>query len=186
MDIENLPGEKWAQIDGFDGYFISDHGRFASERRGARRLRKLGVHRQGCRLAMFTGNIARHVHRLVAMAFIPNPQGFPVVHHKDANPSNNHVLNLQWTTQKENIRQAMLVRGNWLIGSPRSLKPITRVCPNTGERKRFPSVKAAAQWVDDATVANGGMRRHIFRCIAPNLCNARRGRRLTAYGFRWV
>ena len=42
------------------------------------------------------------VHRLVAQAFIPNPNNLPVVMHKDDNPRNNNVDNLEWGTQKEN------------------------------------------------------------------------------------
>ena len=46
------------------------------------------------------------VHRLVASAFIPNPDGLPVVNHKDGNPLNNHVDNLEWVTQSQNMKHA--------------------------------------------------------------------------------
>lgn len=47
------------------------------------------------------GNIDRcFVHRLVATAFIPNPNNYPIVHHIDENRSNNIVTNLKWCTQK--------------------------------------------------------------------------------------
>ena len=50
--------------------------------------------------------INKSIHRLVAETFIPNPDNLPVVLHKDNDPLNNHVSNLKWGTQSENIRQA--------------------------------------------------------------------------------
>ena len=47
------------------------------------------------------------VHRLVAKQFIPNPDNLPVVMHKDNDPLNNHVSNLQWGTSSDNIQQAI-------------------------------------------------------------------------------
>lgn len=50
--------------------------------------------------------ITRRVHRLVALAFLPNPNNYDIVGHKDNNKSNNKVENLYWTTISENTKKA--------------------------------------------------------------------------------
>lgn len=45
------------------------------------------------------------MHRLVALAFLPNPHNYPIVCHKDNVPTNNRVNNLYWGTQSQNMQQ---------------------------------------------------------------------------------
>lgn len=56
------------------------------------------------------------VHRLVAEAFLPNPEKLPCINHKDGNKLNNNVINLEWVSYKENTEHATL------IGLKQSLK----------------------------------------------------------------
>lgn len=46
------------------------------------------------------------IHRLIAIAFLPNPEGLPVINHIDGNPLNNDLSNLEWCTQSYNLKHA--------------------------------------------------------------------------------
>jgi hypothetical protein len=52
------------------------------------------------------------IHRLVAQTFIDNPQNKKQVNHKDGNKLNNHVSNLEWCTQSENMKHSIDILGN--------------------------------------------------------------------------
>lgn len=72
---------------------------------------KLSINRKGyCQVGTTHKGIkiTTTAHRLVALAFIPNPENKPEVNHIDGNKTNNHIDNLEWVTAKENTQHAIL------------------------------------------------------------------------------
>lgn len=82
------------------------------------------------------------VHRLVAEAFIPNPDNLPVVHHIDGNPLNNRVDNLMWMSVEDHNK---LHEADKIRGAKEALSMIVEMCnPDTMEViQTFPSVREA-------------------------------------------
>lgn len=110
----DLQGEVWKDVAGFEGlYKVSNFGRVRAIGRGLRRgcimtdkFDKLDGYMH---LSLTKDGVPHHfvIHRLVAIAFIPNPDNKPTVNHKDFNRCNNRAENLEWMTQKENNRYSI-------------------------------------------------------------------------------
>ena len=82
----------------------------------------------------------KYIHRLVAEAFVPNPDNLPVVNHIDCDKANNHVNNLEWCTQKDNIAHS--IKNNLQSNQK------TSVYDEYDKKTRyFDSMRKASMWI---------------------------------------
>ena len=102
--------EHWKVIEEFPDYEVSDKGRIrrltTSKHTCKGKIKNTSISNVGYELVFFSkkGKIySRTVHRLVAIAFLPKPEGCNEVNHKDENKLNNTVENLEWCTHKYNM-----------------------------------------------------------------------------------
>ena len=103
--------EEWRRIDSVCGdYMVSSHGRIMNAVTG--RVLKTHINKLGRVVITLAPNgrqekkVNLRVHRCVALAFLGEPSCGQEVNHKDGNPQNNHVDNLEWCSRSENIRHA--------------------------------------------------------------------------------
>lgn len=92
-------------IEGFSNYTVDFNGRIYSNI--SKRFLKVRVNEFGYNVVSLKDDLtgkfySRKIHRLVALAFVPNPENKPEVNHIDCDKTNNNVNNLEWVTSKEN------------------------------------------------------------------------------------
>ena len=103
---------RWKEIEGTNGlYLVSDEGKVFS----CQSNKVLKTERQNAgyyRVELhYNGEVHRElIHRLVAQAFIPNPNNYPIINHKDENPANNCADNLEWCTHSYNTNYGNCIK----------------------------------------------------------------------------
>ena len=115
--------ETWKDIEGYEGlYQVSNLGRVKSTsrycydtkrkhyRKLSEKILKQAILNPKYYVVSLTKNGKQRtyrVHRLVAKAFLPNPNNYPIINHIDCNKLNNNVNNLEWCTHKHNSQEAI-------------------------------------------------------------------------------
>jgi hypothetical protein len=168
--------EIWKIIDEFPNYSISNLGRIKNTNTNLilKPCLKSGYFNVSLTNNKFKKNCK--IHRLVAFAFIPNPENKSDVNHKDKNKLNNNLSNLEWMTRKENN----LHRCKDIIIKTNKNKHVNRINKNTNEIiEKYDSIELAGEWAYNnnftKTIHNG--RNSIGNCVN-RLSNS-------AYGFGW-
>lgn len=168
-------------IKGFDHYFVSREGRVYSGRSGALKSLAPCPDKDGyLNLALRRGHKPKYfkVHRLVAQAFIPNPENKPTVNHKNGLKDDNRVENLEWATHSENHRHAFRELGRKPSYSALGMlgvdSPNHKVVEQYTLSGDFVCTHPSAKSAQDAT---GVCRSGIGRCCLNKV--------RTAGGFKW-
>jgi len=170
--------EIWKDIKGYEGlYQVSNTGRVRALDRqiGYRngRLRNWkGVEKVltentrgylATKLYKDGKGATKEIHRFVAEAFIPNPDGKDEVNHIDGNKHNNHISNLEWVSHSENMRHSTEVLKN-------IKKRVLQYSLDGTYIQTFNSIKEAAEKTHSPRTA---------------ICQVVKGKRITAGGYMW-
>ena len=165
--------EIWKDIEGFEGkYQISNMGRVKSlnfKLTGKEQIMSLKINKYGYKQILLYKDKKYKtllIHRLVAQAFIPNPNNYPIINHINEDKTDNRVDNLEWCTQQYNLNYGDRSRKASLSNSI----PVLQFSLD-GEFVR--KWDGATQVQNELGFNNGD----ISRCC--------RGRRKTCGGYRW-
>ena len=167
------------RIKDFENYYIYSDGRVQNS--NTNRFLKYTPDRSGYLKVRLYKDKHQHifmVHRLVALAFLPNPNNYPQVNHKDENKHNNDVSNLEWCTIKYNANYGMRNERIREKLKQNAILPDNRIKVNMYTLdgifvRQFDSLKEAKIFLNKPITEA-----HISQC-----CN---GTRKTAYGYKWV
>ena len=147
--------EQWKTIIGFEEYQISNLGRLRSFKNNNiyylnPMLRGHTNQKYKCvRLFNKLGSQVFTIHRLVAMAFIDNPNNYPIVNHKDEDKLNNAASNLEWCTYQHNLTYNNLhIRKGLKLRNRKDLSKPVEMYSLSGELlKIFASLRDAGRFI---------------------------------------
>ena len=159
--------ETFVKIDGFEKYEVSNLGKVRNIKSGI--MLKPWITKDGyLRHCLYKHNKRKNLllHRIIATAFIDNPDEKPQVNHIDENKLNNDLSNLEWCTARENLIHGTRTKR----AAEKCFKKVIQLDLNDNVLNEFESIKQAEQ-------ETGALARNISSC-----CN---GKRKSAGGYKW-
>ena len=141
--------EEWKSVKGFEGlYEVSNFGRVKTLPRAKVKggILKPSKNVWGyliCNLWKDGKRKLFQIHRLVALHFVPNPDGKPIVNHIDCDKQNNCAINLEWCSQKENINHSVMLGHYENVGAEK--KMVKQYDFQGNLIKTYKSISAAAR-----------------------------------------
>lgn len=182
--------EEWRDVKGWEGYYkVSNLGRIMSYDKKVK-ARGVGYRVIKGRILKPTPNlngylyislhnknrgIKTYVHKIVAMTFIPNPNGLSEINHKDENKQNNCVDNLEWCTHAYNMnygtanyRRGLKFRNNKIYS-----KPVVQFSLEGNYLNEYPSASEATRQVGNP------------KSNSTSILGVCRGENYSAFGYLW-
>ena len=174
VKLSELEQFDFKEIEGYSDYYITTDGRVWGKRKNG--FLTPSIVAGYPRISLCKNGLVRnyHLHRLVAQAFIPNPENLPVVNHKDENKLNPDVKNLEWCSVQKNNRYGTRTARQIIAQTNRKdvSKAVIQLDKNNNVIAIFPSSKEA--WRKTG-IHHGHIR---------EVCN-HKARYETAGGYKW-
>lgn len=215
LSLEDFEGEEWRDIEGAEGsYMISNYGRvkaLSRERKNnystkvwTEKIRRLGHNVKGYPTISLTVDcekvFAGAIHRLVACAFIPNPENKPQIDHISTIKTDNRVCNLRWVTNKENAQNPLtykkVLEKNGVKGVRHLSEEAKRKIGDTKRGEKNPwwgvrgkdaprSIPVVQLCLDGSFVREWECAKEPARIYGFHITDCCRGNRNQCGGFRW-
>lgn len=189
-----MENEVWQDIEGYKGlYQVSNLGRVKSlgnNRNRKEKILKSAKNNKGYLIVGLSKENKKKIfllHRLVAQVFIPNPNNYPIVNHKNETPTDCRVENLEWCTQKYNVnygsrneKASKALKGK-LKGKKKSKEHIEKVA-------KAISIPIVQLTKNDEYIATYQSATQVGRDLGfnnSNIIQCCKGKLKTAYKFKW-
>lgn len=186
-----MKNEIWKDIEGFEGrYQVSNLGNVKSLNYRNRGYAHNLTPKTNCKgynwVILYNGKIKKPVliHRLVAKAFIDNPNGYPIINHKDEIKTNNVADNLEWCTLSYNVKYSMERHPERfvILKKPRGKRDYYKT------KTKYANVRINQLTLDGEFIKqwfNFAEIKHTQNYNNTSIKECCEGKRKTAYGYKW-